>query len=152
MASLISLRRNSPSLLAVVSVSIVFLHGSVVGNGARAAPSQKPAVSVVAVKDLIAHREKYDEKKVMVVGVLLWHADEPSLFNDRESLENLRFMQAIQLETPWGTDFSQKDRKVVEVTGTFHYLPPLDAGSPGLDYVRVTTIALVGIERRDLQP
>ena len=90
----------------------------------------------VALRGLLERPENFDSQDVAVEGFLLWHSDEPVLFIDRDSFENMRFGQSIHLENPDKVNLSSGDRKIVYIKGRFHLVDDIDIVEYG-GFIRV---------------
>jgi hypothetical protein len=99
----------------------------------------------MTLAELLANPADFDSHEITVRGVLLWHVDEPTLFEDMSALDKFDFARSIQLEMHRGADFAELTRRQVIVSGHFGY----DASFHGIGYKGVFVVDTISLDPTD---
>jgi len=111
-----TLKNTLISGLAVLAVFEAFSFSQVQDRQVAITEAQGTPLSA-----LLENPAKYDSLDVSIAAVLLWHPDEPVVFVDNQSLQEMNFRKSILIEMASDVDFGFADRKSVLVSGKFFF-------------------------------
>ena len=96
----------------------------------------------VDLQDLLDRPADFDLQDVSTSGFLLWHPDEPVLFESESAYKALEFDLSVPLENSSDIEMSSGDRRLVTIAGRFHVMDHIPTDEyPG--FIRVHSMARV---------